>query len=385
MSRYILISVKKKLPLFIISIIMFAHMAFVMSVNANFLEEANEFGYVYNKATTNLIIYIILFMIFMFILPLFSMNYRYSLAKSDLFRQAPYKKNRIRYIEHLTTLGIVVGAFTLGFFFSMFMVMIMNHFATIPEEALATTNLIKFHYGYYLLAYIAVLAMGVMQYFISYLFVSRSNNLLNSVIMLLLGQLILLIVFYQPIRFFFSFGRVYNSTFVLPILLYNEVFEGLIVYGTPTQTLSWGHSVEDTFASILYILQYVVYAAIAILGIVAFIIEKDPSSEYAGKAKTNKPYQDIIFHLGAFLVGSFMCALTQTLLYFLISYVFFLAGYYTFFGMLNRNFVPKVKDIIILVSVALGVMLFCGALFIQDWINSANGGEPLSIINIIFG
>lgn len=388
MFRYLLISLKRKLPLFIITFIIFAHMAFVLLINVDFFETYFQDYYgdyhFQSGPSTNLIGYIILFMVFMLFLPLFSMNYRYSLTKSDLFRQAPYKKNAIRYAEHLTTLGIVVFSFTLGFFFIMFGTMIMSVFTKVPEGYEDIYKLVHFHFGYYPLAFLVILVMGVLQYFISYLFVSRSNNLLNSIIMLILGELILLLLFYQPMRFFQSFYYLHQSTFVLPIITYQEVFEGLITYGKPGIVLTT-NNVHATTHLVLYILEHVVYVALGVLGIVAFVVEKDPSSEYAGKAKTNRPYQDIIYHLGAFIVASFMCGLTQSLLYFSISYVFFLASYYTFFGILNRNFIPKVKDIILLVSVALLVAMFSGGLFINRFIVLQNNGQDIDFWSFLIG
>ena len=367
MFRYILISLKKKLPLFIISLVLFANNAFIIALNVNFLEEINSYGYMYNKPSTGLAFYLVVFMLFMFFLPIASMNYRYSLAKSDLFRQAPYKKNTLRYVEHLTTLGIIILAFTIGFFFMMFATMILNYNAKLPEEVINVEyRLIHFNYGYYVLAYLFLITMGVIQYFISYLFISRSNNVINSLIMLFLGEFVLLFMFFMPVRFFFNYNRLYNSSLALPVIAYLEIFEGLIIYGKPSQTLTFDGFSKETLGSLLYLLQYIAYALVGILGLVAFIIEKDPSGEYAGKAKTNRPYQDIIFHLGAFVFGSMICGLEQSLLYFLVTYVFFLAGYYTFFGLLNRNFVPKLKDIILLVSIALLVLLYSFSLFLHE-------------------
>ena len=369
MARFILISLKRKLPLFIITLVLFAHCAFIIAFNASF--EVYEY---YNNATTVMLLYVIVFMLIMLILPLFSMNYRYSLAKSDLFRQVPYKSNRIRYIEHLTTLGIILIGFTLGYFFSLFAMMIRNH--AIYQDYLIhdpEAIILRFNYGYFALAYLPLMAMGIMQYFISYLFISRSNNLLNSIVMLFFGEMILLLIYLTPIRFFHDYGRLYNSSVALPCIMYEEVFEQLIVNGETKQSLTFDASLaKETLGSILYLLQYIVYAGIAILGFVAFLIEKDPSSEYAGKPKTNRPYQEIIFHLGAFIFFSTICGLTQSLIYFLISYVFFLVVYYTLFGILNRNFVPKIKDVIIIISVSVAVLLYCIGLFIHEWYVAAH-------------
>ena len=371
MSRYILISLKKKLPLFIICVVLFANIAFSLSMFNDFTVRVSNVNYMFERYSTGSVFYIIIFMIFMLILPFFSMNYRYSLTKSDMFRQVPVKKNHIRYVEHLTTLGIVLIAFTLGFFFMLFAMMIKNANTTamdVDPFYYYHNEIIHLNYGYFALAYLPMLIMGIGQYFISYLFISRSNNLLNSMIMLFTGEMIVLLIFFLPMRYFIDEGYLHQATFVLPIMTYGEIFEPLITNRFSLSQLSFETLGQaETANKVLYVLEYVLFFSVAILGIVAFIIEKDPSSEYAGKANTNRPYQDIIYHLGALMLGCAVFNLHVSVIYDAMSFVFFLAMYYTFFGLLNRSFVPKKKDIIPL-SVTVGsAIIYILGLFIHEF------------------
>ena len=213
-----------------------------------------------------------------------------------------------------------------------------------------------------------MLIMGIGQYFISYLFISRSNNLLNSMIMLFTGEMIVLLIFFLPMRYFIDEGYLHQATFVLPIMTYGEIFEPLITNRFSLSQLSFETLGQVEIANkVLYVLEYVLFFSVAILGIVSFIIEKDPSSEYAGKANTNRPYQDIIYHLGALMLGCAVFNLRVSVIYDAMSFVFFLAMYYTFFGLLNRSFVPKKKDIIPL-SVTVGsAIIYILGLFIHEF------------------
>ena len=94
MMRYIWINIKKKLPLYIICTSLFFVTAFTWISNTTFLKtvfDGEMMWYVSDDTNPGYTMLFVLFMIIMLILPLFGMNYRYSLGRSDLFRQAHYK------------------------------------------------------------------------------------------------------------------------------------------------------------------------------------------------------------------------------------------------------------------------------------------------------
>ena len=175
MMKYIWINIKKKLPLYIICTHLFFATAFTFIVNTTFIEQHfyEEYFYYGNESTPGYILLFVLFMIIMAILPLFGMNYRYSLGRSDLFRQAPYKNKHLRYGEHLSALAIIVTAFTLSYIFLVVGLMIKEHFIVKVPEANEFSYYVKLHYNYvyYIPAFFVFLVMGVAQYFISYFFI----------------------------------------------------------------------------------------------------------------------------------------------------------------------------------------------------------------------
>ena len=77
-----------------------------------------------------------------------------------------------------------------------------------------------------------------------------------------------------------------------------------------------------------------------------FIVEKDPSSEWAGKPDSDKPYQEIIFHAGFATIGLIIGSVMDSVMFLsmLVSslfYVIYAASYYTLYGLLHRNFKLK--------------------------------------------
>ena len=364
MMKYIWINIKKKLPLYIICTHLFFATAFTWIMNTSFLEQHyyEEFFYYGNDSTPGYMMLFVLFMIIMMILPLFGMNYRYSLGRSDLFRQAPYKNKHLRYGEHLSALTIIVTAFTLSFIFLVLGLMIKENFIVKVPEANEYCYYVKLHYNYvyYIPAFFVFLTMGVAQYFISYFFVSRANNVLNSIILLLAGELFLAFYILMPTLLFYHVTNYHQSTLALPIVFTSDLFSSLIVHGTTDSILMFTN--ETTIAnSIEYIIALTMFAALAIIGLISFLKEKDPSSEYAGKAKSDKPYQEIIYHAFAYVFGSLICGLNHGLIYLFISFFFFAASYYTFYGLLNRNFKLKIPQLITILCVAFAVLLTDGA------------------------
>ena len=99
MKRYLRLSIIRKLPLFVVLSVLLLTVAFTSASNVEF-ENDGYYYYAVNPACGASGLIGTFFMI-MTILPFFSMNYRYSLGKSDLYRQVAFKEKRIRYGEHL--------------------------------------------------------------------------------------------------------------------------------------------------------------------------------------------------------------------------------------------------------------------------------------------
>ena len=213
-------------------------------------------------------------------------------------------------------------------------------------------------YVYFLPLYFVTVIFGVAQYFISYLFVSRSNCVRNSIIILIMGELVLF-AFPTLLGSFvdescnpYTFIAYTGASPALPIINIVEVFNPAIRSGE-----NYFEMGEDMggFALFMFIFNYLIFIGMTVLGIVAFTKEKDPSGEFAGKSLTKKPFQEIIFHAGFALFGTFISSMMirSNIISYLLFLVFFLAAYYPLYGTLIRNFKLKPWQILVMAGVVL--------------------------------
>ena len=367
MKNYILWSFKKRLPFYIITFILFLTIALVEGLNVSFLKTVyNNPSYsVYQRSDAGFLGLLIALFLLITALPLYNMNYRYSLAKSDTFRQAPIKKRYFRYVDNLIPLAMVLLLFTISFLTLFVILFIRNGNTVVPEVDSSRPfhyELLHYNFIYYLPLYFSAILLAIGQYLISYLLVSRSNNRLNSVLMLILGQLFLGGLFVIPVLFingkmgyttgFFNFRN--NGSLVYPIDLLKGVFNDLITVGENSLEFSFNSQLEASIA-IVFIATSVVYASLMFVGLSAFIFENDPSSEWANKPASKDLYQEVLFHLFSGIIGIYLGMITKNLgiSAVIILSVLFVALYYTLYGLLNRNFKLNLKQFITFGSVSI--------------------------------
>ena len=368
MKRFLFGSILRKLPLFIILIVVFSSIAIFSASNVDFILRSDYYVMIYGDPGFTFLI--VFFFIMMTILPLFSMNYRYSLAKADMFKQAPLKDKSIRYAEHLSTLVITLIGFTFAFLVFVGVLAFRNYTVNLPSINYSTEysyEIWYLNYVYFIPLYFVTVIFGVAQYFISYLFISRSNCVRNSVIILIMGELVL---FAFPTIFVSFFDvNLYPYTFIaytgaspaLPMISIVQVFNEAIGSGKNFFE-EWTYVSEDIsegFILFMFIFNYLIFIAMTVLGIVAFTNEKDPSGEFAGKSNTEKPFQEIIFHAGFALFGTFISSsmMRTSLLSYFLFLVFFLAAYYPLYGTLIRNFKLKPWQIGLMAGVVLFIIV----------------------------
>ena len=374
MKKYLIYSFKRKLPLFVILFVLFLTFALVSANNINFVRTIYEGSHYYYEPDGGFLGLVIALFITMTFLPLFGMNYRYSLSKSDTFRQAAFKDKHIRYGEHLLNLIITLVLFSISFLVLVLILMARNAAIVLPQSIHPEISyeLIKFNYIYYLPLYFATIALAILHYFICYLLISRSNNLLNSLIILSLGQSALGVFILLPVSFFIDYSvgvnALYsNASIFFPISYLYCQFNPLIARNV--------NSFADIFSpindagitkEICFIIGFASFIIISLVGVAAFILEKDPSGEWANKPKNDKLYQEIIYHVSFALIGSVIgvALVNAGIIWYLLFFILFSSTYYTLYGLLNRNFALKPKQIITLGSVTLLAILISVIYFI---------------------
>ena len=384
MKGYVGYSIKNKLPLHIVvfslflifTIVFVSQASFIKSVPSNYYYSYDPVSYSVEGGYIGLIVCFFLIITF---LPFFSVNYRYSVSKSDTFKQVATSDKTFRYIDHGLTLGITLASFSIVFLLMVMMLLVKNNAAVIPSDT-AHTRYYKIYYEYapFLYMYVQCLLFGFMQYAISYFFISRSNNFVNSLIMLVFGEFFLatfgcLISKMCNEDYFFLFGPCANASFLFPMSYIDCRFHYWIVDANASFSDGLYRMTSSRFEEVyLYIvLSFVLFFSVALLGILAFFLEKDPSSEWAGKPETQKPYQEIIYHLsfgtigtliGWYLFESFSPGVIVFIPLYLVVYAVL---YYTLYGLLRKNFKLKGYQVaIMIVNIAasftislLGVMI----------------------------
>lgn len=338
MKRYLRLSIIRKLPLFVVLSVLLLTVAFVSASNVEF-EGSDYYNYTLSPASGTSGLIGTFFMI-MAILPFFSMNYRYSLGKSDLYRQVAFKEKRIRYGEHLSSLIIVYIAYTIALSVQIATLAVRNYIIVENPD-------FYLYYGWFIPMYFTCLVVGTGLYFISYLLVSRSNVFINSLLVFCLGYTFFNCINYVVIAY--CTRNIGEASFFLQgpsaigaISYVAQEFEGLICGNKlllpMAETAEWQYNAAFFTAIIEFVL-------LAALGILAFIVEKDPSSEWAGKPDSDKPYQEILFHAGfgtiGFIIGTIMSGSIFSTILSLLFYVSYAASYYTLYGLLRRNFKLK--------------------------------------------
>jgi len=325
MGNYLKIYLKKKIPLYVILFTIFLTIAMYCSGNIYIYTSDSIYGDVPAEVAFGSLS--CFFLLFTACLPFIGMNYRYSLSKSDFYRQAPFANKTIRWIEHLFIFLGLLAAFTLSY-------IILTGAAGIrlAHEIQSGCDFEVYLISLLPLYFISV-GLGLCQYFISYLLISRSNNLINSILMLFAGETILLSI----ISVFFGEINIFGqSTVVLPIAIMFDLFNSMI-YG---RKLNIANQFADYGLAITIAL--VMFFALAILGALAFFLEKDYSAEWAGKPQSPRPYQDIVFHAGFAVGGCFLFNFdnfNSFLGFFaIVLIIMFLVFYYTMNGLLNRSF-----------------------------------------------
>ena len=340
MKRYLKLSIIRKLPLFVVLSVLLLTVAFTSASNVEF---ENESYYYYNSLLpmSNVGGIISAFFTIMMFLPFFSMNYRYSLGRSDLYRQVAFKDKRIRFAEHFSSLIIICISFTIALSVMVSTLMVRNY--VIAKEPDFFLN-----YIWFIPMYFVCLVVGAGLYFISYLFVSRCNTFINSLLVFGLGFIFtsfitLALLLYVDKDYGFANYFIQGPSAIGAISYTTQAFDRLICYNQfflkYNSDESWNYQVA---AFITCIVEFV---ALVTLGILAFTLEKDPSSEWAGKPDSNKPYQEIIFHAGFGTIGLFIGILMSgsifTTILSMLFYVVYAASYYTLYGLLHRNFKLK--------------------------------------------
>lgn len=383
MKKYIIYTIKRYIPFCCITIAVCMSM-FLLTVNTvptthtvynNGMSIYGLFGledYLFSGS----IVFVIPVVVFSTILPFFANSYRYSMESADTFYQIGKGKKSIRFVNNLTLLGVFLASFTAAYFFALMVIFFkqLPNFGKAPEALIDEASgaqygvkyFLVYNFGFYVVIYLLFVLIGICQFFISYFLVTRANNFINSLIMLVLGHVVLTALFMTPFWYaeivkdvlgryepsivnvnFMPVSR--TGTVISPIMWTILVFDGLITSGhSQILDVFSNFSTNDTMSLILAIVSLLEFFGATAIGVIFFLKEPESSGEFAGKAPGRDRLQMIIFHLGFGVislwsgVGSGLVsgvALSFLSISLVISDLLFTGAiYYVFSGLIRRNF-----------------------------------------------
>ena len=376
MNSYIKHLLKKYLPFYIVLFAVCISIFFIyLTYDNNAYSRPEGVNYYVTTPYSGLLIFIIPLAFVSMIAPIFANSYRYSIKSVDVFYQTGKGAKRIRFMNNLTLLISIIVSYTAAFVIAiviMFFKQLSNAGQEVVTDYGATYTYIMFNFGYYFLAYFLAVISCAVNYFISYYLITRANNAVNSIICLVLGQLLLSALVMTPIWYaliinglfensvaFYNVNILFGTrvpSIIGPIALIANIFEPLIVSGEPMELIL---SEDDIFSFVLSIVNVILFFSLGASSIFAFINEKESSGELAGKPEGRDKMQMIIFHAGAGLIffwsgiaNGFISVFAIVNVFTTISsFVMLCALYYVFYGLIRRNFKLKKNDFAILIPV----------------------------------
>ncbi len=350
MKPYLKYSFLSKLPLFIIIIAILLTVALVQSFTFNEFDGINDFTVAFLTIVCTITL----------VLPLFGMNYRYSLTKSDIYRQVALKDRAIRIADNLIMLGVLLLSFTLTFWFLSYIIYAKD----------SMNNGLAYKYAYlvpeFFLSFLGIIGT----YAFSYCIISISNTLIGSIILLVAVNFLVpcaLSMLGQMISGDHYFMHEFTIPFIFPHFVATDLFGSELVGQEYSYIKSLflgyegsGYPIIGASAGLFsFISMCIIYIGVASLGITIFFVGRDPSAEWAGKPATKTPIQSILYHSSFLAILAFfgvMLVDSQPLISFIII-VLIICLYYALFGLLKMNFKMNIKEFATMGGVILGALL----------------------------
>ena len=413
MKRYFLYTLKRYIPFYIISFaVCLSFLITAISSSAVSYDYYTNYvdQYLYGGSTptmlTGLIVTAIIMFAFTSILPIIANKYRYSLQSADLFNQIGSGRKNIRFINNLLLLSAFIISFTLSYIIAVAILGFKEipnliRGATITEISRYGETIYKhsepfyYNFWYFIPTYFLYLVLGIANYFISYFLVTRANNMLNSIIVLVLGHVILSLVLMTPLYYIGFFGYIFkndslvNSTlnlefmtgskmasFIGPIAIVIGLFSNPFINQESTIASNFKYWDNSYITPLVFtILAILVFAFVTFVSIVYFLKEDETSGEFAGKPDGRDKLQYIIFNVGVVVIGLWYLMLSSLLLSvssitslegsisslalftYIPAVITFGALYYVFHSLLRRNFKMKLKDLRVMLPIFLGVFI----------------------------
>ena len=312
MNKYVIRTIKKYIPIFAILFLM-ASSLFLLDVNLNsgsFVFENTARIIKSFKPIAKCLMYILPLLIVSAFAPFFANSYRYSLKKADFYLQLGKSNKKIRYINNIVLYVGLIAIYT--FIFSLFTLILFckdtSNLALNGTSASFGRTYFLPNYGILYLIYIICLPISAGTYLFSYFLITRSNNLLNSIITFICGYILVIFfvlatfgyvveienivignlnLYKQPQGFFYG-------SFISP---FYYISSSLGQYMLIEELRDFSELSDISIASL--VINSAIFIFITIISTLAFIKEEESSGEYFGSTKGRGKLQDVLFYIAS--------------------------------------------------------------------------------------
>ena len=365
MNKYVIRTIKKYIPIFAIMFLMTASL-FLMDVSINggayFVVKPTAIRTYFNPEAKCLMYILPLLTVSVFA-PFFANSYRYSLKKADFYLQLGKSNKKIRYVNNIVLYVGLVAIYT--FIFSLFTLILFcrdtsNLALNGTSEVIERTYFVP-NYGILYLIYIICLPISAGTYLFSYFLITRSNNLLNSIITFICGYIV--VIFFVLATFgyvvqienivvgdlnLYSYEAFLYGSFISP---FSYISSRLGEYML-SEELRVFHKLSDISIAYL-VINSAIFIFISTISTMAFIKEEESSGEYFGSTKGRGKLQDILFYIASGFMMLWAGPASQlfamephkfNFLFFLFFPLAFIA-FYILNSLKNRNFKITKKDL----------------------------------------
>ena len=365
MNKYVIRTIKKYIPIFAIMFLMTASL-FLMDVSINggayFVVKPTAIRTYFNPESKCLMYILPLLTVSVFA-PFFANSYRYSLKKADFYLQLGKSNKKIRYVNNIVLYVGLVAIYT--FIFSLFTLILFckdtsNLALNGTSQAFERTYFVP-NYGILYLIYIICLPISAGTYLFSYFLITRSNNLLNSIITFICGYIV--VIFFVLATFgyvvqienivvgdlnLYSYEAFLYGSFISP---FSYISSRLGEYMLNEELRVFNKLSNISIASL--VINSAIFIFISIISTMAFIKEEESSGEYFGSTKGRGKLQDILFYIASGFMMLWAGPASQlfamdphkfNFLFFLFFPLAFIA-FYILNSLKNRNFKITKRDL----------------------------------------
>lgn len=366
MNKYVIRTIKKYIPIFAILFLMVSSL-FLLDVNLNsgsFFRENTTAIIKSFKPAEKCLMYILPLLIVSAFAPFFANSYRYSLKKADFYLQLGKSNKKIRYINNIVLYVGLIAIYT--FIFSLFTLILFckdtsNLALNGTSAAFGRTYFVP-NYGIFYLIYIICLPISAGTYLFSYFLITRSNNLLNSIITFICGYIVVIFLVLATFGYAVEIENIVIGNLNLykqpQVFLYGSfispfyyISSSLGQYMLSEELRVFSKLSDISIASL--VINSAIFIFISIISTMAFIKEEESSGEYFGSTKGRGRLQDILFYIASAFMMLWAGPASQLfavnphnfdLFFFLFLPLAFIA-FYILNSLKNRNFKITKNDL----------------------------------------